>query len=358
MHLAREAIRAALCDATSVCAVLGLTDGALPQRNGQMIHCPWHDDRTPSCSVTSAADGGLRVRCFACGVSGDAFTLIAQVRGLDVKTQFPMVLDAAAEVALELETGDASAPKPEVSATTQPAVPVKVFDAMARTMLAAAPLAASPGVTGYLSARGLLQQATSHGWGALPSERKALQSVISAVVAAVGADVWARSGMANDSGTLKYPANVIVIPWRDREGHITTLQRRTLTTDRAPKYVFPAARFPSEPYGAENGATSDATTEVAFVEGAVDALAYADLCERHGKKRLVLGLPGVSSWRSAWDSYVKGRLVHLAFDADDAGDRGALVLRDRMYAAGAMRVLRQRPRHAKDWAELLVHEGP
>jgi len=45
--------------------------------------------------------------------------------------------------------------------------------------------------------------------------------------------------------------------------------------------------------------------------------------------------------------------VHLAFDADEAGDRAALVLSGRMYAAGATRVDRQRPRGANDWAELL-----
>jgi DNA primase len=49
--------------------------------------------------VTLAPDGLLRVHCFGCDFSGDAFTLIAQARGLHVKHDFPRVLRDGAELA-------------------------------------------------------------------------------------------------------------------------------------------------------------------------------------------------------------------------------------------------------------------
>ena len=64
-----------------------------------MIRCPWHDEKTPSCSVTRGNDGTVRARCFGCGATGDAFTLVAQVYGLDARHRFLEVLDAAADLA-------------------------------------------------------------------------------------------------------------------------------------------------------------------------------------------------------------------------------------------------------------------
>jgi DNA primase len=350
----RDALRALLSDPIAVCNALEIDRDARPQQNGLMISCLWHDDNNPSCSVTNAEDGGLRVHCFACGVGGDVFSLIGKVRGLDVKTEFPAVLAVAAEIAETLGAEGANVQRPRTAQTAhKSALPVEAVDTMGRTMLAAAPIANSREVTAYLFSRKLLQQATDHGWGALPCERKKVQSVVDAVITVVGAEVWACSGMCGNGGALKYPDNVLIIPWRDGEGRITTLQRRVLTTISTHRYVFPNGNPPTEPYGVERLVTSEPTTDIAFVEGAIDVLAYSTLCERSGKNRIVLGLPGASSWRPTWESYVAGRVVHLAFDADEAGDRAALVLSGRMYAAGATRVDRQRPRGANDWAELL-----
>jgi DNA primase len=100
------AIRLRLADADEVCAALGLTDGAKRQRDGIIIRCPVHDDRTPSCSVRTAADGTLYWRCFACGAAGDVLHLIAHVRGLDVRREFGRVLAEAARIAgMHVEAG-------------------------------------------------------------------------------------------------------------------------------------------------------------------------------------------------------------------------------------------------------------
>jgi len=92
-------LRRRLVDAREVCAGLGLVDGARGQSRGLLIRCPWHTERTPSCSVRVAADGTLAVKCFGCGTSGDVLSLVAAARGLHTRRDFPEVLRIAAELA-------------------------------------------------------------------------------------------------------------------------------------------------------------------------------------------------------------------------------------------------------------------
>jgi hypothetical protein len=97
---ARE-VRQGLTDARRLCGALGLLDGARPNGNGLLIRCPLHGEHEASCGVTLGADGTLRFRCFACQESGDAFTLIAKVRGRNTTNQddWIEVLAEGAEIA-------------------------------------------------------------------------------------------------------------------------------------------------------------------------------------------------------------------------------------------------------------------
>lgn len=93
-------LRAAFQDPRQLCEALGIADKSKRQAgNGLTILCPAHGERTPSCSVTRGPDGSVRVRCFGCDFTGDALTLIAVARGLDIRAQFREVLEQAAELA-------------------------------------------------------------------------------------------------------------------------------------------------------------------------------------------------------------------------------------------------------------------
>ena len=94
-----DEIRRVLTDARELCVRLGLAEGARPQSHGLFVPCPWHNERTPSCSVRRAPDGTLSVHCFGCDVSGDVFDLIAVANGLNSRRDFPRVLRIAAELA-------------------------------------------------------------------------------------------------------------------------------------------------------------------------------------------------------------------------------------------------------------------
>lgn len=94
-----RAIRQRLTDPAKLCRALGLLDGAKRQSGGLLVRCPSHNERSPSCSITVGPDGTLRAKCFACDWSADVLGIVAQVRGLSIRTQFADVMAAATELA-------------------------------------------------------------------------------------------------------------------------------------------------------------------------------------------------------------------------------------------------------------------
>jgi hypothetical protein len=99
-------IRAQLTDARALCIALDLWHGPKKGdphragRGGYLVPCPWCQDRSPPpCSVSLGPDGTLRAKCFACGATGDALSLIAAVHSLDLRADFAAVLGEAARLA-------------------------------------------------------------------------------------------------------------------------------------------------------------------------------------------------------------------------------------------------------------------
>lgn len=94
-----DQIKRALSDPATVLRALGLLDGAKRQAAGYLIGCVWHAERTPSLSVRVGSDGTLAAHCFGCDAGGDVFALVAAASGLDVRRDFPRVIERAAEIA-------------------------------------------------------------------------------------------------------------------------------------------------------------------------------------------------------------------------------------------------------------------
>lgn len=92
-------IRNSLTDPRRLAEKLNLARNAKRAGSGLLIRCPWHQEKTPSCWVTRGPDGTILVKCYGCGQTGDALTLIAEVYGLDVRANFREVLEAGAGVA-------------------------------------------------------------------------------------------------------------------------------------------------------------------------------------------------------------------------------------------------------------------
>jgi len=158
-NVARE-IRQALSDPRALCRALELDKGAKRQTAGLTVLCPVHAERTPSCSVTRGDGGTVRVRCFGCDFTGDALTLIAVVRGLDLGARFRDVLVEGARIAglhrvlAELESGATDRePRAAENAPREPERTYPPADELAALWGSCGPVADDPGASGAMVAR-------------------------------------------------------------------------------------------------------------------------------------------------------------------------------------------------------------
>jgi len=115
-----DELRRRLADPAALAAALGIADGAKTQPRGVLVRCPWHAERGPSCSITVGPDGTVRVRCFGCGESGDALSLIAAVRGLDLRRDFSRVIAEAEAIAGPVDRSARPPPRSPTPASTRP----------------------------------------------------------------------------------------------------------------------------------------------------------------------------------------------------------------------------------------------
>lgn len=363
-------LRDALRDPLAVCEALGLTGEGRGSRwfidgpNRLRVRCPWHEEKTGSCSVTQGPDGTIRVRCFGCGTTGDVLSLVAVVNGLDVRRDFVRVLDVAAQIAgVAVPVATSSTPSPRRA----PAPRVEhvddvddgVVDLVAAVLRERAPVAKSASAMEYLRARRIAHGAAL-GWFALPDEPHALDGLRRAIVEAVGHDAWMRCGLAWPSGDFDPRwRGRLVVPWDAPNGAVDYLVGRAIGEPRASeaRYMGLARRRPHWPYGcADLHELAGPDTAVAFVEGSVDAVSFNALCRAHGVDCLAVGLPGADNWRDAWAAFARGRMAVVALDDDKAGvshgPRIALAL-----DGVALDVTVRLPARGKDWNDVLCTEA-
>lgn len=101
-----RSLRRDLANPVAVAAALGLLRGrrgvdylVTGRGRGVTIRCPVHSDKTPSFSIRIAPDCTISAHCYGCGWAGDVLSLVAHVEGLDVRREFPKVLEAARTLA-------------------------------------------------------------------------------------------------------------------------------------------------------------------------------------------------------------------------------------------------------------------
>jgi DNA primase len=351
------AVRRALTDPSRLCGALGLTKGSRRQARGLTVLCPFHREKSPSCSVRLGADGTIQVHCFGCDASGDALCLVAAVRGLDIKSDFSLVLDEAARIAgIYVQRRERDG---------RPAIDGRMYSSIMTRLCELCPWVDDHDAYGYVVRRVLVVGASDAGFGGLPPPGKQGQ-VVHPLAEEFGAEALVASGLVwldrstrrPDLDRFARPDHRLLIPWRRIDGSIAVLQRRRLD-HHEPKYVFPSGMRPTLPFGAERLRAHGADRTLVLCEGALDTLALRLLDGRDGLGILPLGLPGLDGWRAEWATFARGREACVAFDADAAAERKAAAVAEDLWRAGATRVQRWRPKHgAKDWAELVERGAP
>ena len=105
METTADDINRRLDDPHALCDDLGLLTGRrgvdwqTQTGRGVKVRCVWHDERTPSLSITRGPDGTIRANCFGCSTTGNVFDLIAATQGWEKRARFRDVLDVAADLA-------------------------------------------------------------------------------------------------------------------------------------------------------------------------------------------------------------------------------------------------------------------
>jgi DNA primase len=358
-------IREAAHDPYRVCDALGLLDEGRGRTwfadndRSLRVRCPWHDERTGSCSVSVGPDGTIRVRCFGCPASGDVLSLVAAVHRLDVRRDFQRVLELAAEVAGVARPENASpsprrAPAP-IELRVEPERDDGTIGDVAHVLRELVPVAKNPEAMEYLRAR-RIAHGPAWGWFALPDDPQRLDALRHEIVDHVGQDAWMRTGLAWPSGCFAPRwAGRLVVPWEAPNGAVEYLVGRSIGEPREgePRYEGLKGRRANWPWGgADLHELAGPDTAVAIVEGAVDALSFNLLCARHGVDCIAIALPGVNQWRDAWADLARDRPAVVALDADKAGQRHTDKIKAALARAARSVDVRE-PASGKDWNDML-----
>jgi hypothetical protein len=319
-----EEIRRSLTDPVRIARALGMLEGAKPQASGVTVRCPWHDDGTPSCSLTIGTHGTLRAKCFACGAAGDVLALVAVRYGLDCRRDFPAVLLATAEVgglhqlADELR-GTAERVERPLPPLPEPA-PARDYPPTAEVLAlwqAALPVADIEPCAVALGLRGLFPG---------PELARALAGTLPRWARYQGRS-WLESG------------HRVALPVYDPAGELRSVRAWQIQRDAdGPRRLPPAGHRASELVLANAGAVTvlrapAAPVRLLIAEGESD---YLSLCERY-PGAAVLGVFS-GGWTPGFAARIPfGSEVTVRTDSDAAGDRYAEQIRQTLVGRAIVR---------------------
>lgn len=310
-----RAVRAALTDVRKLISYLRLdaSHRPIPQAGGLIIRCPWHEERSPSCSVRLGRDGTVAVRCHGCGASGDALSLVAVVEGLDVRRDFVAVLERAAELAGVTSSLPAApvrrpSPMPIVDRDYPPIAEVRAL------LAASGPVSLDAEASAMLAERGL------------DAELVDAHDLAVVVPACVTVPRWASFRGAPWTRT----GHRLLVPMFDATGALRTVRAWRVVESDLPKRLPPGGYRASGVVMADEFALAMlrgtyAPRRVVVVEGEPDFFAHRLLAGKMLAARL-----GIVS--GSWSDELSARIpdgaeVTTWTDDDDAGERYAVEVR-------------------------------
>jgi len=317
--LARE-IRVSFTSPRDLCGKLGIDRNAKAQpRGGLFVSCPWHAERSPSCSVFVGPDGSVAVKCWGCDVTGDALTLIAAVRGLQLRSQFKLVLEAACELGglwrelEELRDGRPAEPRPAPAERSAVELPPE------RT---------------YPDARELkgLWEASHHltddGPACAEVKRRGLDPLSVAsmgLVRVLPGDRWLPRWARYQGHTWNTTGHRIIAPVFDAEGCFQSVRAWRITAGETPKRLPPAGHRSGQLVLANRAAQAmlrgePSAMSIVITEGEPDWLVRSAI----NFNQPVIGI-GSGSWHDGFAARIPyGSEVVVRTHRDRAGDGYAL----------------------------------
>lgn len=273
--------------------------------------CPFHDEKTPSFSVSPDKQF---FHCFGCQESGTALTFIMNFDRLEF---VEAVETLASQLGLEVPREQGGPPQRKVDPD--------LFEVLGRAeRFYRTSLRSAPEAIAYLKSRGLTGEvARDFGIGFAPPGWQNLSEHLTGV----SAKTLLEAGLTtkNDKGR-EYDRfrNRIMFPIRDTRGRVIGFGGRTMSGDDGPKYLnspeTPVFRKGSELYGLYEARRALRRIErLIVVEGYMDVVALA----QHGVANAVATLGTASGEAHFHKLYRYADEVVCCFDGDSAGRQAA-----------------------------------
>jgi DNA primase catalytic core len=299
--------------------------------------CPFHEDDTASLVVSP---GKNLWHCFGCGAAGGPIDWVMKTRGVSFRHAVELLREGLPSSA----AGQAAEAAPIKRTTVRSLPPPVAFDADDAVLLGqvadyyAATLKQAPEALAYLESRGLAGSAAAEaievfklGYAnrtlglRLPEKNRKAGAEIRTRLERLG--VYRESGHEHLNGSL-------VIPLFDSAGQVVNLYGRKVRNDlRAgtPAHLY----LPGSPRrGVFNrvAMTPGTSEELIVCEALIDALTF--WCAGLRNVTSAYGVEGVTDELIEAIQAAGIARVLIAFDRDEAGERGAAKLAERLQALG------------------------
>ncbi len=310
--------------------------------------CPFHDDKnTPNLTITPEKNV---FHCFACNASGSVIDWVMKIEGLSFRHAVEVLRGGAIE-----DVGARKGPLPERGTVRKLALLAERSadrsELLERVVAVYnATLKENPEALAYLKARGLghpeMLERFKLGYAnrtlgyRLPDGRIKAGAELRSRLAEIG--VYRETGHEHLAGSL-------VIPLFDEGGRVVQLYGRKLLDNlRAgtPMHLY----LPGPHRGVFNREALAASDEVILCESLIDALTF--WCAGFRNVTTAYGVEGCTEEIASALAAAKVRVVKIAFDRDDAGDRGAEKVGAKLNALGieTYRVVFPRGMDANEYA--------
>ncbi len=295
--------------------------------------CPFHDDTTPSLSITPATN---LWHCLGCGAGGSVIDWVIKTQGVSFRHAVELLRDGVASVdGLSSLAAGSGIVKRTTVRQLDPPVKMDVDEQALLNQVIDyyhATLKQSQEAQAYLKTRGLDHpELITHfklGFAnrtlglRLPGKNRVAGAEIRTRLQAIG--IYRESGHEHFNGSL-------VVPIMDEQHHVTEVYGRKITEglrSGTPLHLY----LPGAHRGVFNVAAFAACTEIILCEALLDAMTF--WCAGYRNVTAAYGVEGLTDDHvAAFKRYGIQRIL-IAYDRDEAGERGATKAAERLMAAG------------------------
>ena len=306
--------------------------------------CPFHEDSTASLVVTPVKN---LWHCFGCGAAGGSIDWVMRNNGVSFRHAVELLREG---IALD-STSSLAANPADLKPTVIKHATVRILDAPVcldaddQALLNQvidyyhATLQTSPEALAYLDSRGITGSAATEAISTfkLGFANRTLGLRLPAKNRQAGAEIRTRLqriGIYRDSGHEHFNGS-LVIPILDAQGSVVEVYgRKLLDTLRAgtPKHLYLPGAHRASGRGVFNLAALTVHKEIILCEALIDALTF--WCAGYRNVTSSYGIEGFTDEMLATFQQHQIQRVLIAFDRDEAGERGSAKVSQKLMQAG------------------------